>query len=81
MARLGGLETWGVRQAGTSVYLMSIPAFVETILPRALAAMGEVMDLTPVETLGGRPGSRLAAENDPRENMAIERLRLLSGLR
>lgn len=78
---LGGLEAWGVQQIDVSSYAMDIASFVENVLPRALAAMDEMMTLTPVESLPDATPSRSYAPLDARATMAVERLRLLSGLR
>jgi hypothetical protein len=78
--RLGGPAGWGVRQIAKASYTMDLGSYVEAILPRALAAMGEIMDLTSVETLPGATTARSARGQDARESMAAERVRLLSGL-
>lgn len=78
--RLGGIAAWGLEKISTAVYLMDIATYVEGILPRVLTAMGEIMTLTPVETLPGATPLAPEGELDADAAMAVPRLRLLSGL-
>lgn len=80
LGRLGGLAAWGLEQIDAARYAMDIATYVEEILPRVLAVMGEIMALTPVETLPDATPLAPEAELDARATMAVQRLRLLSGL-
>jgi hypothetical protein len=88
MTRLGGLQSWGVRPLDGKLQLMDIGVFVETILPRAVAAMGAIMTLTPVESLRGatasRPKTETASkarrEHEGRIKGATPLIKLLSGV-
>ena len=77
--RLGGLAAWRAEQIDNTRYAIDVRTYVEAILPRTLAAMGAIMDLTPVENLPGA-SPRPEIELDARAKMAVQRLRLLSGL-
>ena len=59
---------------------MDVATYVERILPPVVAALGQVMTLTPVEALPGARSVAPETEPDADAALAVPRLRLLSGL-
>lgn len=80
MQRLGGHAVWGVEQIDVDAYSLSVPTFLETLLPKALSAMSELMTLTPVENLAGRRAAGTSPVLSDHDRIALQCIRLLSGL-
>jgi hypothetical protein len=51
IARLGGVQPWGVTQAGAGRLLIDPASFVEQLLPRVLVLLNELMARSPVASL------------------------------
>ena len=75
--RLGARKSWGVHQIDVDGYALNIPVFVEALLPRALAAMEEILTIAPGVIARRRSWSdRHSRSNGSRALSSIERTKL-----